>query len=375
MCAERIAHLIKGLGRGGAETLLPDLIRQGPPGSRYAVGYFLPWKDALVEELRRVGATVTCFETRSNAAMLMTIFRVVRWLRREKADLVHAHLPLAGVVGRLAGRLAGVPVVYTEHNLQERYHPWTRRLNAWTWRLQDRVIAVSDEVAQSIDRHLGSRVPVDVVLNGIAVERFRPDPEARRRVRRELGIPPDVPVVVGTVAVFRSQKRLDVWLRVAAELHSAGSPARFLLVGDGPLRRKLEATAEELGIAEVVTWTGLCSDVRPYLAAMDVYLMSSAFEGLPLALLEAMAMELPVAATAVGGIPEVVVEGETGHLVAPEHPLRLATPVTALLEDEPRRRRFGRAGRARVEGLFGTARMAQEIEAIYNQVLAVGSPR
>lgn len=334
-----------------------------------SVGYFLPWKDALAEELEDAGASVTCFETRSNPAMLWSVRRVTSWLRRERIDLLHAHLPLAGVVGRMAGRWAGVPVVYTEHNLQERYHPATRRLNAWSWRLQDRVVAVSGEVAQSIDRHLGSRVPVDVVRNGIPVDRFRPDPEAGRRVRRELGIPEQAPVL-GTVAVFRSQKRLDAWLRVTAEIHAADPSVRCLLVGDGPLRAELETAARELGMADVVAWPGLCSDVRPYLAAMDVYLMSSAFEGLPLALLEAMAMELPVVATAVGGIPEVVVEGETGHLVDPEEPDRLAPPTAALLADADRRRRMGRAGRERVENRFGMARMARELEQIYRRVLS-----
>lgn len=365
----RIAHLIKGLGRGGAETLLPGLLRYGSPDTRVSVGYFLPWKDALAEELEDAGASVTCFETRSNLSILWSVRRVAAWLRRERVDLLHAHLPLAGVVGRLAGRWAGVPVVYTEHNLQERYHPATRRLNAWTWRLQDRVVAVSGEVAQSIDRHLGARVPVDVVQNGIPVDRFRPDPDAGRRMRRDLGIPEDSPVL-GTVAVFRTQKRLDAWLRVAAEIRADDPSVRCLLVGDGPLRAELETAARELGLTDAVAWPGLRSDVRPYLAAMDVYLMSSAFEGLPLALLEAMAMELPVVATAVGGIPEVVVEGETGHLIDPDHPDRLAPPTAALLTDAERRRRMGRAGRDRVESRFGMARMAREIEQIYRRVLA-----
>lgn len=367
MAAEHIAHLINGLGRGGAEKLLPDLIRHGAEKSRYAVGYFLPWKDALAPELAELGASVTCFDAGSRGALLLRVRRVAAWLRRERADILHAHLPLAGVVGRLAGRWAGVPVVYTEHNLQERYHPWTRRLNAWTWRLQERVIAVSGEVAHSIDRHLAQRVPVDVVQNGIAVERFSRYPVDRPRIRQTLGLPPEAQVV-GTVAVFRSQKRLDHWLQTAALVRARHPEAHFLLVGDGPLRADLESTARRLELTDSVVWPGLCQDVRPYLAAMDVYLMSSAFEGLPLALLEAMAMELPVVATSVGGIPEVVVEEETGHLTPPGQPARLAAAVARLLEDPPRGRRLGEAGRRRVEERFSIERMAREVEAIYGEL-------
>lgn len=351
--------------------LLPDLIRYGPSGLHHGVGYFLPRKDHLAGELEDLGATVTCFGTRSSPALLLSVPRVAAWLRRERPDLLHAHLPLAGVVGRLAGRWAGVPVVYTEHNLQERYHPWTRRLNAWTWGLQDRVIAVSGQVADSVARSVGSRIPVQVVQNGIAVERFRPDPELRRRCREELGIPPGAPVV-GTVAVFRRQKRLDRWLQAAADLRAAGSEAWFLLVGDGPLRRDLEAEAERLGLGGVTVWPGLSRDVRPHLAAMDVYSMSSSFEGLPLALLEAMAMELPVVATAVGGIPEVVVEGETGRLVPSDTPEELAGAVRSLLEDRQLRRRMGRAGRERVEERFSMTRMSREVHAVYRRALSTG---
>lgn len=359
----KVCQLIKGLGRGGAEQLLPQVIAAG--AARHAVGFFLPWKDALVPELERMGVPVRCFGSRNPVRMLLAARQVARWIADERADLLHAHLPLAGVVGRLAGRMAGVPVVYTEHNLQPRYHPLTRRANAWTWPWQRAVVAVSQEVADSIAAHLGGRVPVQVVKNGIDVARFAPVPEERAALRERLAIPADAPVV-GTVAVFRAQKRLDLWLEAAARL---GPATRLLLVGDGPLRAEVEARARSLGLTGRVVFAGLQAEVRPFYGAMDLFMSSSEFEGLPLALLEAMAAGLPVVVTAVGGVPEVVEPGRQGALVPPGDPAALAREAGALLADEALRARLGAAGRERVRAAFGVERMAAELERLYASIL------
>jgi len=362
----KVCHLIKGLGRGGAEALLPQTIRAGGAEFDYVVGYFLSWKDALVKELAEGGTPVRCFSARSPASMLARVPSLVRWLRAEHADLVHAHLPLAGVVGRLAASLAGVPLVYTEHNLQERYHPWTRRANLATWRLQAEVVAVSAEVADSIRRHVGSRVPVSVVRNGIEVRR-RADPQRVAEVRRRFDLPAAGPVV-GTVAVLRVQKRLDLWLEVARRVLEQVPSTRFLVVGDGPLRSDLEALVVRMGIGRQVRFAGLQEDVQPFLDVLDVYLMSSEFEGLPLALLEAMASGVAVVATAVGGVPEVIEPRREGLLVPFGETPALAEAVIGLLHDPARRHDLGAAGRKRVERDFGIDRMARQLEEIYARV-------
>lgn len=367
----RVAHLIKGLGRGGAESLLPLTVAAGGPGFEYRVGYFLPWKDALVPDLEAAGAPVHGFGTRSNLSLLTSVPRVAGWLRRERVGLVHGHLPLAGVVARLAGRLAGVPVVYTEHNLQERYHPGTRLANRLTWRAQAQAIAVSGEVARSIGRSLGDRVPVTVVRNGIAVGGPRPSEGEVSDLRRDLGILAGAPVI-GSVAVLRTQKRFDHWLRAARLVASERPDAHFVLVGDGPLRGQLEALARELGLAGQVTFAGLREDVAPYLALFDVYLMSSEFEGLPLALLEAMAAGVPPVATAVGGIPEVVRDRVEGRLVPFGDVEGLARGAAELLADRDLAASLAAAARRRVEKEFSVERMARELEGIYERVLARG---
>jgi L-malate glycosyltransferase len=365
----RIYHLIKSLGRGGAEMLLAEGLRFGDPNRfRYRFGYFLPWKNAVVPALERLGATVDCFGSRNNLQILLSARRLARHLKRNRVDLLHCHLPVAGAVGRVAGRLAGIPVVYTEHNKQERYHPLTRQLNRLTWRWQERAIAVSADVAESIRAHLPVTVPVEVVLNGVDVERFRRDPSSAGRVRARLGIPADAPVV-GTVAVFRTQKRLEDWIEAARALRARIPNVHFLLIGDGPLRGEVEAAIERSGIREAIHLPGLQEDVRPFLSAMDVYLMSSIFEGLPIALLEAMSAGCAPVCTAVGGIPEVIRSGENGLLVPPMDPAALASAAGDLLAEPGRTEVVGALARRTVQDGFSMERMVRQLEVVYLDVL------
>jgi glycosyltransferase involved in cell wall biosynthesis len=325
----------------------------------------------MVRELEAAGAEVTLL--RSNAvAPILQILRLADYLRRTRVTLVHCHLPVSGVAARLAAGMAKVPVIYTEHNLQESYHPLVRRLNRATWRLQRQVVAVSESVARSIEANIGRSRLVTVIPNGVDLDRFTPAPELALPTRRALGFDPDA-LVVGTVARFRRQKRLDDWLRAAAELRRRWPGARFLLVGEGPLSAELEALAGKLGLAGAVRFAGLQEDVRPYLAAMDVFLQASEFEGFPVAILEAMAMARPVVATSVGGVPEALSSETVGCLVEPRDPAALVDAVSALLADEGRRRDIGRAAREHVSRHYSVKVMQIRLEDLYEQVLANGS--
>jgi glycosyltransferase involved in cell wall biosynthesis len=361
-------HIIKGLGRGGAENLIPSLVRNSGGHFEYSVGYFLPWKDALVRELEGHGVRVHRFSASNVPAILGRVPAVARSLRRETIDLVHCHLPVASVVSRLAGRMAGVPVVGTEHNLQERYHPIARAANVATWRLQAAVIAVSNRVAASIERHMPGSVQMAVVHNGIEVPSIDRVIRLRMRARARVGVPADSPVV-GTVAVFRPQKRLDRWIDTAALVAESHPEARFLVVGDGPERAEVERRVADRGLHDALTLVGLVEDVWPLLAAMDVFFQSSDFEGLPLAVLEAMAAGLPVVATDAGGVTEAVVQGKTGFVSVTRTSLDLARQLGRILDDPALGRQLGLAGRAVVSENFSADRMAREIESIYQRVL------
>ncbi|HEX6924638.1 MAG TPA: glycosyltransferase [Longimicrobiaceae bacterium] len=365
----RVFHLIKSLGRGGAEMLLVETLRFADRNRfDYRYGYFLPWKDAMVPALREQGVDVTCFGARSSAAILLAARAVARHLERQGADVLHCHLPVAGVVGRLAGRMARIPVVYSEHNTQERYHHLTRRLNRSTWSWQAGVVAVSREVAESIRANIRSDVPVRVILNGVDVQRFRRECGNAESIRCELGIPAGAPVV-GCVAVFRVQKRLRDWLEAAALLLERHPDLHFLLVGDGPLRDEVTSIVGARGLADRVHLPGLQEDVRPFLAVMDVYLMSSLFEGLPIALLEAMAMECAPVCTRVGGIPEVIRSGTNGLLTEPRQPQELARAASELLSSPELRMRLAREARRTVVEQFSMERMARQLEETYLDVL------
>ena len=338
----------------------------------YGYGYFLPWKNAVVPALEAQGADVVCFGARDNVRILLTARRVAEHLKTWGADVVHSHLPVAGVVARLAGRIAGVPIVYTEHNQMERHHLLTRRLNLSTWKMQAEVIAVSDEVRSSVRKYAGDRVPVTVVLNAINTGRFRttsvPE-ETVREVRLSLGIPEESSAV-GTVCVFTDQKRLDLWLEAAREIRARHPDTHFVLVGDGPLRSDLEGQALRLGLGDVVHFVGLQEDVRPFVLAMDVFMMSSQFEGFGLVLAEAMALERPVVATGVGGVRDIVQSGENGMLTTFGDTSQLASEVSELLASGARRQQFAVAGRQTVETRFSMERMQGELEVIYERVIA-----
>lgn len=368
--AARVLWLIKGLGLGGAERLLalaaPHLNRRD---FSYEVAYLLPWKTALVRTLEEGGVPTVCL---NHAAPFdpRIVARLIRFLRERQIDLLHLHLPYSGVVGRVAGRLAGVKgVIYTEHNLQERYHPLTRLANQLTLPLCHHTIAVSDEVAHSLRRSLFTRrAAVSVILNGIDVEAVQSAAATSSEVRRELGIAPDR-LLVGVVIGFRPQKRPDLWVRAARMIADQEPRATFVLVGDGPSLAPTRALAAEVGLDGRAIFTGLRPDAPRLIAAFDLFMLSSMYEGLPVAVLEAMALGRPIVATRVGGLPGVIEHERSGLLVGAGDPAALAAEAVRVLADPALRQSLGTAAQQRVAQEFGIVPMVRATEALYRQVL------
>ena len=330
--------------------------------------YFLPWKDAMVEAIRTQGGRVTCIAARNNIELVIKASAVAGYVRKNNIALVHAHLPWAGIVARIVGKLTGIPIIYTEHNKQERYHWATRWANLLTMNWLTRIIAVSEDVEVSIRKHRPFlRRPLQKILNGVNTERFAPDLFSGNPVRQLLNIPQNAPVI-GTIAVFRSQKRLDLWIDIAKKISVVKPDAHFIIVGDGPLRSVLEEKRIAHGMVDKIHFTGIQTEVRPYLAAFNVYMMSSVFEGLPIALLEAMSSCCPPITTDAGGIKEIIRHDEDGLICSVDDPWQLVDFAMEILENDKKRKEFGIAARARVEENFSMVRMVRELEEIYRMI-------
>lgn len=367
--AINILQLIKSLGRGGAETLLPEALkRHNRQTFVFHYIYFLPWKNQLVEALEQAGGTVTCIPAGSSLHMLLKVNDIIRYCRQHDIRLIHCHLPWAGIIGRLVHKRTGLPVIYTEHNKQERYHVVTRWANRLTFTWQTSVVAVSADVQDSIRRTINPGIPVQTILNGVNTGYFQRSGEEGSALRTRLGIPADA-VVVGTVAVFRFQKRLEAWLEVFKKASENNPRLYGIMAGDGPLRNNLMKLRKSLGLEQRLIMPGLQADVKPWYSAMDIFMMTSVFEGLPVALLEAMSMKCAVVTTDAGGIKEVVRNEEDGLVVPVEQWAELVDKITQLVSNENQRIALGEAARKRVIDRFSLTRMVTELENLYLQMV------
>jgi glycosyltransferase involved in cell wall biosynthesis len=365
---DRILILIKGLGRGGAEQLL---VNAAPYTDRsrfhYEVAYLLPHKVALGEQLRDAGLAVHCLDGAKGPAW---VGRLRGLVRARRIDLIHAHSPVAAIGARVGLPRGGPARVYTEHNVWGRYHPATRWANLLTFPRNDHVFAVSEEVRRSIryPRALDRlpMPPVETMIHGLDLAATR-NGDLSGDVRRELGVADDAPVV-GTVANFKAPKGYEYMLRAADLTRQSFPDVRFVLVGTGPLEMEIRRQAVDLGLTETVLFTGFREDAARLIRAFDVFAMASLYEGLSIALLEAMAAGRPVVVTRVGGLEEVVRDGEQGLLVPPRDAAALATGLVSLLGDRERRRRMGSAARQRASE-FDIRGAVRRMEEVYSSLL------
>lgn len=367
----RILWLIKGLDAGGAELLLSMTARvRDRRAFDYEAAYLLPWKAGLVRDLEAQGVTVHCLDG-GREWDLRWAARLRRLVRERRFDIVHVHSPYVAGIARLALRSLRPAVrprlVTTEHLPWWGYVPPTRWLNRLTFGLDDANLAVSRTVRDSIPRRLRGRV--QVVVQGIFVEKVRRQIRYRDQVRAELGVGHGE-VVVGTVAHFRSQKAYPDLLRAARVVVDAGVPVTFVAVGQGPQEEEIRSLHRSLGLENRFRFLGFRSDATRVLAAFDIFTLTSLFEGLPLALMEALVLGVPVVATAVGGIPEGVSDGVEGLLVPPSRPERIAEALLALIRDEALRSKMGAAAARRGQD-FDIAAAARQAEAAYHQVVSV----
>lgn len=365
----RILWLTKGLGRGGAERLLVSAAKRLDRSSfELEVAYLLPWKDALVPDIQRLGVPVHCLGG-SGAFDMRWIPRLRRLVRRGRFHLVHTHMPYVALGARTLSTRR-LRIVHTEHNTWQHYRLPTRWANRLTYPRNSVVIAVSHAVAASIRPVPIARTwpPVRVIHHGAELSASCPStPEARERARVTLGLS-EGGLVVGTVGNFTPKKDHRTLLEATARAALHHSGFRLVLVGSGPLESALRDAARSLGLMDRVVFTGSRDDVAELLPAFDVFALSSRNEGLSISLLEAMAAGLPCVATSVGGVPEVVTDGEEGLLVPAGDPAALGDALSTMLAAPEFRHAAGARAVQTARG-FDMTRAVRRIEEVYREAL------
>ncbi|MDR5590570.1 glycosyltransferase [Christiangramia sp. SM2212] len=363
----QVLHIIKSLGRGGAETLLPETLKLHDQSRfKFHYIYFLPWKDQMVDAILNAGGEVKCLNAKNNIILISKFNDVVKYCRYHDISLIHCHLPWAGFVGRLVHKLTDIPTVYTEHNMQERYHFVTKAINKFSFNFQTLALGVSKDVSNSIKSNIQPKIPVKTLMNGVNTVSFKRMNSST--VRDDFNIPSNA-IVFGNVAVFRFQKRLKEWLNVLKQLNDVNKNIYGIIVGAGPLEDEIKEEWEKLNLNGIVFFTGLQTNVKPYFEAMDVFMMTSSFEGLPIALLEAMSMECAVISTNAGGIKEVIRDNVDGLSVSVDKWQTLVAKSMELIENSAKLSQMKKASRARVVSKFSMEVMVQNLEQCYIDIL------
>ena len=306
---------------------------------------------------------------------LRSLIRLVRLFHRRHYDVVHCHSSKAGFLGRLAAFLTGCRgIVYTPHCFSftagfGRFVGWFyKTLEFLAGRLTDRLIAVSPH-EHEVAVHSGAALPhqIRTILNGLEDAELRPR-EPSPALRRELGLPQGAPVV-GAIGRLGRQKGYDVFIRAAKRIHEKRPDVHFLLVGKGSYDVMLRGLASSLGLDACFHFTGERGDVLDIFPLIDVFVMSSRWEAMPYALLEAMGAGRAIVVTHTCGLEKVVENGRAGVIIPPEDPDALCREAVALLDDPARREALGRAARELATGAYGLKRSIEQIERLYEEVL------
>ena len=368
-----VLWIAKGMGRGGIEQFL---VRAAPHFDntrfRLHLAYVLSWKDALVPDLERHGVQVHSLGA-DRSLDPRWVYKLRSLVRSHNFVLIHTHMPLPAVATRVnVGRASAV--LHTEHNLWEAYRPLTYWANALSYGRNRYVFAVSDAVARSIRRprllpRWLSMPEVEVLAHGID-ELVGETKDAHSRAREVLGLRDDE-LVIGTVGSLTPKKDQATLIDAAALLAPKHPSLRVVIVGGGRLEAQLASNVRRLGLEKTISMVGCRDDVLQILPAFDVFALSSRYEGLPLALVEAAATGLPCVATSVGGVSEVVEDGETGLLVPPADADALAGALDKLLRDPELRSKMGERATARA-GRWNIVAAVERIQRVYDEVLNVG---
>jgi len=387
MSALRVVHLIEALGPGGAERLLYTNLKHFDP-ARVRSTVFTVYSRAnhWLEPIRELDVPVFSLDCDGLRSLPGAIKKFSRWLRANPTDVIHSHLWAANVVARVAGRSAGVPVVSSIHNPDHEAATWadgadvslTKRriakgIDRWTARVGNkRLIAVSEYVRQSANRHLKFPLNgIDLLYNPIDLNTLSDEPQKdRAELLRELNLPADA-IILLNVARLSPQKGLIHALRALPKIVEMYPQLHLLSVGattDPVWHEQLQSEASRSGVADHFHILGTRRDVTDFLRACDVFVFPSLYEGLGIALIEAMAAGCACVATTAGPIPEFVENGQNGILVPPADSEAMAAAICELLAQPERRKQLGEKARQTALARFQPQAAADRLTEIYEQV-------
>ena len=387
MAALHVVHLIEALGPGGAERLLYTNLKHFDP-ARIQSTVFTVNSDAThwLEPIRKLGVQVISIDCSGSRSLPTGIRKVFRWLRANPTDVIHSHLWAANVVGRVAGRLAGVPVISSVHNPDHEQTAWSdgadvsltkrrivKAIDGWTARVgNERLIAVSEYVRQSAHRHLHfPSEKIELLYNPIDIQSVFPTVEkSRGELLRECGLPEDA-IVLLHIGRVSPQKGLIYAVRALPRVIASFPATHLLSVGalsDPAWRDELRREAERVGVVDRFHMLGARRDVAALLRLCDVFVFPSLYEGLGIALIEAMAAGCACVAANVGPIPEFMQHNEDGLLVESANSEALARAICDLLADPKKRQELSANAKRNALSRFQPQPAADRLTEIYEQV-------
>jgi glycosyltransferase involved in cell wall biosynthesis len=371
-----IVHLMASPFIGGPERQVLGLARALPAGYRTA---FLSFAESgrarpFLDRARQDGFEAV--ELRENFPHLRRAIReVASHLHRLRADVLCCSGYKPDLIGWRAARAAGVPVVGIAHGwtgvtLRVRLYEMA---DAIALRFMDGVVSVSEAMARRLRRRGVPATAITVIRNAIDAPSHDPDPACRTRVEAFFPTPPRL--IVGAAGRLSPEKGFDVYLAAAIRLCAQRDDVGFVLFGAGPMRPELERTIAKRDLERRFILAGFRNDVEQLLPGLDLAVLSSHTEGLPVAVLEAQAAGVPVVATAVGGTPEVVLDGITGWLAPPANAAALAELIARALDNEPQRRSMGQAGRQRIRDEFTFRSQTERYQRLFDKLLPQSNRR
>ena len=360
-----VIHLVEELTIGGLEKILTTIVLNLDKKKYNVSVWCLREGGFFADKLVKEGIDVKILHI-STSRNPLSIYKLYRFLKSHKFDIIHTHAYSAGTIGRMSAFLAGVPVIISHnHSVYDYYGKFYNLVEWFLSLITDRVICISEVVNGFANKtqRINSKKLI-TIHNGIddvcdLTEKSSSD------LKKELGIPINHPVIC-TISHMEEHKGLKYLLEAASLLLQSKNDVSFLLVGEGVLKKELKILCADLKIEKNVIFAGEQSDISEILSLSDIFVLPSLREGLPLTILEAMACGKPVIATNVGGIPEIVKDGENGILVYPKDPETLYMAMNELLGDREKREKMGRIGKRVCDESFRTKTMVEKVEDLYD---------